>query len=384
MLNRKIMVSVTEVSGDLHAANLVQAVKKIDPRVEFVGIGGEKMERAGVEIRAKTVHMGTVGVIEGVKYYFSFLKIASKVKRLLKEERPDLVILVDSRDFNLRLARWAKKLAIPTLYYIVPPLWAWNDWQIKRAARNITRIIAIFSFEAEVYRKAGANVSFVGYPLVGLVKPSMSKEETLQEFSLDGERPIIGLFPGSRGHEITRLLPLMLKAASKLDKKLKGVQFLLAEASSVFRDKIARIVRESKIPIKFVSGDSYNLMNISDLLIITSGTATLEASLLGTPMIIVYKTSLSTWLIGQILIKLPYIGLPNIVARKRIVPELVGFKLTANRLANTALDLLQSKEKLEQIRIELRKVAQKLGRPGAVDRAAKIVIETVNSGEGEI
>ncbi len=384
MLNRKIMVSVTEVSGDLHAANLVQAVKKIDPRVEFVGIGGEKMERAGVEIRAKTVHMGTVGVIEGVKYYSSFLKIASKVKRLLKEERPDLVILVDSRDFNLRLARWAKKLAIPTLYYIVPPLWAWNDWQIKRAARNITRIIAIFSFEAEVYRKAGANVSFVGYPLVGLVKPSMSKEETLQEFSLDGERPIIGLFPGSRGHEITRLLPLMLKAASKLDKKLKGVQFLLAEASSVFRDKIARIVRESKIPIKFVSGDSYNLMNISDLLIITSGTATLEASLLGTPMIIVYKTSLSTWLIGQILIKLPYIGLPNIVARKRIVPELVGFKLTANRLANTALDLLQSKEKLEQIRIELRKVAQKLGRPGAVDRAAKIVIETVNSGEGEI
>jgi len=381
MSNRKIMVSVTEVSGDLHAANLVQAVKKIDPRVEFVGIGGEKMERAGVQIRAKTVHMGTVGVIEGVKYYSSFLKIKSKVKRILKEERPDLVILVDSRDFNLRLARWAKKLAIPTIYYIAPPLWAWNDWQIKRAAINITKIIAIFSFEAEVYRKTGANVSFVGYPLVDLVKSSMSKEETLQELGLDGERPIIGLFPGSRGHEVTRLLPLMLKAASKLDKKLKGVQFLLAEASPVFHDKIARIVRESKIPIKFVFGDSYNLMNVSDLLISASGTTTLEASLLGTPMIIVYKTSLSTWLIGQILIKLPYIGLPNIVARKRIVPELVGFKLTANRLANVALDLLQSKKKLEQIRIELRKVAQKLGKPGAVDRAAKIVVEMVNSGE---
>jgi len=376
---RKIMVSVTEVSGDLHAANLVQAIKKIDPGIEFVGIGGEKMEQAGVEIRAKTVHMGTVGIIEGVKYYFSFLKIESKIKRILKEEHPDLVILVDSRDFNLRLARLARKLSIPTVYYIAPPLWAWNDWQTKRAARNITKIIAIFSLEAEVYRKAGANVSFVGYPLVDLVKPNMSKEETLQKFGLDAARPIIGLFPGSRGHEITRLLPLMLKAASKLDKNLKDIQFLLAEASPVFRNEIARIVTRSKISIKTVSGNPYNLMNISDLLIITSGTATLEASLLGTPMIIVYKTSLSTWLIGQILIKLPYIGLPNIMAAKRIVPELVGFRLTVSHLANTALELLRDEEKLEQMRVELRKVAQKLGKPGAVDRAARVVVEMVNN-----
>ncbi len=379
MSAQKIMVSVTEVSGDLHAANLVQAIKKIDPGIEFVGIGGEKMEQAGVEIRAKTVHMGTVGIIEGVKYYFSFLKIESKIKRILKEEHPDLVILVDSRDFNLRLARLARKLNIPTVYYIAPPLWAWNDWQTKRAARNITKIIAIFSLEAEVYRKAGANVSLVGYPLVDLVEPSMSKEETLQKFGLDAARPIIGLFPGSRGHEITRLLPLMLKAASKLDKNLKDIQFLLAEASPVFHNEIARIVTRSKISIKTVSGNPYNLMNISDLLIITSGTATLEASLLGTPMIIVYKTSLSTWLIGQILIKLPYIGLPNIIAAKRIVPELVGFRLTVSHLANTALELLRDEEKLEQMRIELRKVAQKLGKPGAADRAARVVVEMVNN-----
>jgi len=325
------------------------------------------------------VHMGTVGIIEGVKYYFSFLKIESKIKRILKEEHPDLVILVDSRDFNLRLARLARKLNIPTVYYIAPPLWAWNDWQTKRAARNITKIIAIFSLEAEVYRKAGANVSLVGYPLVDLVEPSMSKEETLQKFGLDAARPIIGLFPGSRGHEITRLLPLMLKAASKLDKNLKDIQFLLAEASPVFHNEIARIVTRSKISIKTVSGNPYNLMNISDLLIITSGTATLEASLLGTPMIIVYKTSLSTWLIGQILIKLPYIGLPNIIAAKRIVPELVGFRLTVSHLANTALELLRDEEKLEQMRIELRKVAQKLGKPGAADRAARVVVEMVNN-----
>jgi len=378
---RKIMICAGEVSGDLHAANLVQAVKKLDSDIKFLGIGGEKMEEAGVEIRDKTVHMGTVGVMEGVKYYPSFCKIKTRLSKTLKEKRPDLVILVDSRDFNLRVAKLAKKLGISTLYYIAPPIWAWNDWQMRRISRDIDRIIAIFSFEAEAYKKAGAKVSFVGYPLIDLVRPSMSKEKSLQNFNLTDERLIVGLLPGSRKHEIVKLLPLILRVAAKLEKELKDTQFLLAEASPVFHSEIARIIAETDLHLKIVPDNTYDLMNVSDLLITTSGTATLEATLLNTPMIVIYKTSFSTWLIGQIIIKLPYVALPNIIAGEEVVPELIGFGLNEKRLTNVALQLLQDKEELEKMRDRLKKVAKKLGKPGAIERAAKIVVEMVNSRE---
>lgn len=381
MFQKKIMICAGEVSGDLHAANLVQAVKKLDTNIKFFGIGGEKMKEAGVEIRDKTIHMGTVGVIEGVKYYPSFWRIKTKLSKTLEEEHPDLVILVDSRDFNLRVARIACKLGISTLYYIAPPIWAWKDWQTKRISRNIDRIIAIFSFEAEAYERAGAKVSFVGYPLIDLARPSMSKEEALRKFNLTAKGLIVGLLPGSRRHEIVKLLPLILKVAAKLNREFKGIQFLLAEASPVFHDEIARIVTGVDLPLKIVYDQTYDLMNVSDLLIATSGTATLEATLLGTPVIVIYKTSFSTWLIGKILIKLPYIALPNIIAKEEIVPELIGFRLNEKRLTNVALELLHNKEKLEKMRARLKKVVEKLGRPGAVERAAKIVVEMVNSRE---
>ena len=378
---RKIMICAGEVSGDLHAANLVQAVKKLAPDTEFFGIGGEKMKEAGVKIRDRTVHMGTVGVIEGVKYYPSFWKIKTRLIKALEEEHPDLVVLVDSRDFNLRIARIAKKIGILTLYYIAPPIWAWNDWQRRSISRDIDRFIAIFPFEAEAYERAGAKVDFVGYPLVDLVKPSMSKEEALQRFNIRSERLIVGLLPGSRRHEILRLLPLMLKVVLRLDEEFKGIQFLLAEASPLFHKEIARIASGTGLSLKIISNNTYDVMNVSDLIITASGTATLEATLLNTPMVVIYKTSFSTWLIGKILIKLPYIALPNIIAREEIVPELIGFQLTVKRLTGVALELLGEKEKSEKMRVKLERVAEKLGRPGAIDRAAKVVVEMVNSRE---
>ena len=379
MSRSRVLISAGEASGDLHAASLVKAVRKVSSEVEFIGLGGDKMKEAGVDLRAQTVRMGTVGFLEGIKFYPAFFNLLSMVKRILREECPDLAVLVDSRDFNLRVARLARKLGIPTLYYIAPPVWAWNDWKKKTIAKTSDKIIAIFPFEAEVYQKAGANVELVGYPLVGLVKPSLSEEETFERFSLDPARPIIGFLPGSRGHEINQLLPIMLKSARRIKDEMPDVQFALPVAAPVFRERVVGRVNKSRLPIKVFSHNVYDLMNIADLLIVASGTATLEAALLGTPMIVVYKTSLSTYLLGRILIKLPYIGLPNIIAGRKIVPEFVGFRLTVNRLANIALELLRDKEKLEQMKIELRKVAQKLGKPGAVDQAARIVMETVNN-----
>jgi len=379
MSELKIMLSATEVSGDLHAANLVKAVRRIYPATSFIGIGGEKMRKAGVKVKAFTVHMGTIGLLEGVKYYPSFLRIMSMVEETLKEEHPDLVVLVDSRDFNLRVVRLANRLRIPTVYYIAPPVWAWPDWKAKTIARSLTRIIAIFPFEAKVYEKIGANVTFAGHPLLDVVKPKLSKEEAYRRFDLDPCKPIIGLLPGSRECEISKLLPVMLKAACILKKNLEGVQFLLPIAASVFQDKISKIVARSKLPIKITDNDIYDLMNISDLLIVASGTATLEAACLNTPMIIVYKTSISSYLLGQILLKLPYVGLPNILAEKRIVPELLQFRATANRVGDLALKLLADSKKLEQMKVELRGVVQKLGKPGAIDRAARVVVETATS-----
>ncbi len=378
MSRSRILLTAAEVSGDFHAAHLVRAIKKIGTDIEFVGIGGEKMRQAGVDVRATTVHMGTVGIWEGLKYYPSFLRIGKEIKRMLREEPPDLLVLINSRDFNLRIARLAKKRGIPVIYYVAPPVWAWSDWATKRTARDITKVIAIFPFEAELYRRVGADVTFVGHPLVGVAKPTLSQSETYEKFNLTSSHPIIGLLPGSRAYEIDSLLPIMLQASAKIKRSLKGVQFLLPVAASVFEKKIARLVRGSGIEVKLINNNVYDLMSVSDLVITASGTATLEAACLATPMIVVYKTSLSTWILGHILIKFPYVSLPNILAGKRIVPELLQFRATPNRLANLTLSLWEDTQKLEQMKIELSKVTRKLGEPGAVERAAQVVVESLS------
>lgn len=378
MSRRRILLTVAEVSGDFHAANLVGAIKRIDADVEFVGIGGERMRQAGVDVRAITVHMGAVGIWEGLKYYPSFFRIEKKIKRMLQEEPPDLLVLINSRDFNLRIARLAKKRGIPIIYYIAPPAWAWPDWATKRTIRDITKVIAIFPFEDEFYRGVGANVTFVGHPLVGVARPSLNKSEAYEKFNLTSSHPIIGLLPGSRAYEIDSLLPIMLRAAAKIKRSLKGAQFLLPVAASVFKKKINRMVEGSGIEVKVINNNIYDLMSVSDLVITASGTATLEATCLATPMIVVYKTSLGTWILGHILIKFPYISLPNILAGRRIVPELLQFRAAPNRLANLTLSLWDDSQKLEQMKIELNKVARKLGEPGAVERAARVVLESLS------
>lgn len=375
----QVFISAGEASGDLHAANLVRAVRKVSSEVRFIGLGGDKMKEAGVDLRAQTVHMGTVGFLEGIKFYPAFFNLLSMVKRILRKERPDLAVLVNSRDFNLRVAKLARKLGITTLYYVAPPVWAWNDWKKKTIAKTIDKIIAIFAFEAKVYQEAGANVELVGYPLLDLVKPSMSKEEAFSKLDLDPARPIIGFLPGSRGHEINQLLPIMLKSARKIKDEMHHVQFLLPVAAPVFQDRIVRQVKRSGLPIKVFSNNIYDLMNIADLLMVTSGTATLEAALLGTPMIIVYKTSLSTYLLGRILVKLPYIGLPNIIAERKIVPEFVGFRMRENKITDEALRLLNSPGERKKMREDLGELKKKLGEPGVLYRAARIVVETLDT-----
>ena len=372
---QKIMLSATEVSGDLHGANLVKAIRKLYPATSFIGIGGERMKKAGVEVREFTTHMGTIGLLEGLKYYPSFLKVRLKVEKILKEENPNLLVLIDSRDFNLGLIPLANKLGIATVYYVAPPVWAWPDWKMKRMARRVNKIIAIFPFEEKFYRKAKADVVWVGHPLLDLVKPALDKEEACRRFSLDPSRPVIGLLPGSREYEINTLLPLMLKTAQILNRKVRGVQYILPVASFVFQKRIDEIIRRSKVEVRVLSDGIYDLMNISTLLITASGTATLEAACLGIPMVIVYKTHITTYFLAKMLLSLPYVGLPNILAERKIVPELLQFKATEDNLAKVVLELLSDFNRLTKMREDLKEVVKKLGSPGATERAARVIAE---------
>lgn len=374
----KIMLSATEVSGDMHGANLARAIKKFCPEAHFVGIGGEKMRDAGVDVRAFTTHMGTIGLVEGLKHYPSFLKIRQKVERFLQHERPNLIVLIDSRDFNLNLIRPANKLGVPVIYYFAPPVWAWSDWKMKRYARRIDRIIAIFPFEADVYTKVGANVLWVGHPLLDTVRSTMDRKKACQEFGLNPLEPVVSLLPGSREYEINNLLPVMLGTAEKLSKKIKEVQYLVPVAASTFGERIRGMVKKSEARVKILNDSIYDLMNISNLVVTASGTATLEAACLGTPMVIMYKTHITTYLLGQVLLKLPYVGLPNILAGRKIVPELLQFKARENNLARTVLDLLTDSEKLDRMGSQLKEMIKKLGPPGATERAARAVLGTVS------
>jgi len=371
----KIMLSATEVSGDMHGANLAKAIKKLRPEAYFIGIGGERMVAAGVDVKVFATHMGTIGIVEGLKYYPSFLKIKLKIEKLLKEEKPDLLILIDSRDFNLNLIGPAKRLGIPVVYYFAPPVWAWQDWRMMRAAKKIDRIIAIFPFEERIYKKVGADVLWVGHPLLDIVRPTMNKEKAYKKFAIDPSQPVVGLLPGSREYEINGLLPVMLGAAERLKRKMEKVQYFIPVAASFFQEKIAKMVERSEVRVKILNDNIYDIMNISSLLITASGTATLEAVCLDTPMVIIYKTHITTYILGKILLKIPYVGLPNILAGKKIVPELLQFKAKEEGLVDVVFDLLVNSEKLNKMRIELREVLKKLGSPGATERAAQAVLE---------
>ena len=379
MSKSRILIIAGEISGDLQASLLVENLQQIAPQLEFIGVGGRKMEAAGVKMLAYTMHMGTVGFTEGFKFYPAFWKIKSKISQFLRRNPPDLIILVDCRDFNLRIAALAKKLGIPTAYYIAPPVWAWPDWRAKWIAREVTKIIAIFPFEAEVYKKAGANVSFVGYPLVDLIKPTLKKEEIYQKFNLAKKKPVIGLLPGSRGHEINAHLPLMIQAAEIVYQKRNEPQFYVPVADPAFKKRISYLVSKSKIPIRIVDNGLYDLMSISRLIVTASGTVTLEASFLKTPMIVVYKLSLPTWMMGKIIVKLPYISLPNIISGRQIVPELIQFQFTPISLARKVLEFLLDEQKLREMKKQLDEVTQKLGSPGAVQRAAGVIKEMMDS-----
>lgn len=378
----KVMISVGEASGDLHGANVAKALKEIQPDIEIFGMGGRDMRAAGVEILYDVADLGVIGFVEVVKNLPRLFRLRDMLVAEMKARRPDVLVVIDYPDFNMRLAKFAKPLGIPVVSYISPTVWAWRRGRAKGVAETMAKVAAIFPFEAEVYREYGANVEFVGHPLVDVVKPALTRAAAYAYFQADPARPIVLLLPGSRQQEITNLLPVMLEAAAKVEEQQPGCQFFLPVASTISREILQTIIAQNKINVVLTQDNTYDLMNIADIGIAASGTVTLEAALLDLPTVVIYKMATLTYWIGKMLVKIPYISLPNIIAGRQVVPELLQHAVTPEAIAAETLAVLAGGEVSRLVHAGLAEVRAKLGQAGAVDRVAQLIIETAASATG--
>jgi lipid-A-disaccharide synthase len=374
MSSKKIMLVAGEVSGDLHGAHLMEAIHRIDPDVQFFGLGGEGLKRRGMKLLYPADSLSVVGLTEVFIKLRSIFEALRQLKKSLDQEKPDLVILIDFPDFNLRLAKMAHRRGIPILYYISPQIWAWRAKRIKLIARVVKKMIVLFPFEVPLYEAAGVDVKWVGHPLLDIVRPILPKEFAFQQFGLDPNRRTISLLPGSRIHEIERLLPPLLASAHLLQKEIPDLQFIIPLAPSIPKTTLSPWVQRVPAPIKVVEGWTYDVMNLSELLITASGTATLEGAILGKPMIVIYRVSFPSYWIGKRIVRVDHIGLVNLVAGREIVPELIQKDVNPRRIAEEALRILRNPIFRQQMTESMAEVRKNLGDPGAAQRAAGIVM----------
>lgn len=385
-MSRKIFLVAGEASGDLHGADLSRALLTLDPDLHLLGMGGERMREGGVQLVVHAGDMAAVGITEVVSRLTSLWRAFRRLREALASERPALLILIDFPDFNFWLARAARRIGIPIVYYISPQVWAWRKGRIQTLKRLVEKILVIFPFEEALYQEAGVPVTFVGHPMLDRLRSVPSREEARRRLDLDPSQIVVGLLPGSRETEVRHHLPVLREGAARIAQAEPQVQFLWAVADSLSPHLVEALLSSPPPVIRPVYQRTYEVMRAADLLITASGTATLEAGLLGTPMIIVYRVSPITWWMGRLLVDVPSIGMINLVAGRRVVPELLQKDFTPARVAETALDLLRHPEALRTIRQDLQRAPGRLGTEGASLRAAREVLKTLEQvvarGEG--
>lgn len=375
---RTVMIIAGEASGDMHGAGLVREMLKIDPALKFYGIGGNKLQDAGVKLMVNASEMAVVGLTEVFFKLSKIIKVMDLMKKSLDEVRPDLVILIDYAGFNLRIARAAHNRGIKVFYYIGPQVWASRPGRIKSIKRFVDKMAVILPFEVDTYREKGFAVDYVGHPLLDLVHANYSKAESRKKFNLSKNKTTIGLLPGSRIAEVEKLLSEMLKAAAILSQRIPDVQFVLPLADSLQEDAVVKIISQTGIKVNVISGSTYEVISCADLAIVASGTATLETALLGIPMVIVYRISPLTYFIGKMVVTVKNIGIVNIIAGKTIVPELIQHEATGIRIAEEALSILTDGQRKREMIKQLAGIRARLGKPGAAMRAAEIAYKLSN------
>ncbi len=371
----RVMIIAGEASGDQHSARLVEAVHNIDPSVKFFGIGGESMRRAGVEILVDSSEMAVVGLIEIWAHRKVIFGALDRMREILKTDPPDLLFLTDYPEFNLRLAKTAKQLGIKVLFYISPQIWAWRQWRVKKIRKLVDMMAVIFPFELDFYHRHNVPVRFVGHPLAEEVHASADREHLCTEFGLNAEQPVVGLFPGSRQSEVKRLMPIIVETAKQLKQQNPQIQFLLPVASTLKREIFTPYIEAETPPITMIENRSYDIMAACDAIVTVSGTVTLEIALIGTPMVIINRISALSYFIAKQMVKVDHIGLCNIVAGKRVVPELIQYDAKAKKIADEIIRMLTQPEYNQSIRHELQKVRAKLSSDAEVSDLAELTME---------
>ncbi|MCA9409136.1 MAG: lipid-A-disaccharide synthase [Candidatus Omnitrophica bacterium] len=376
--SKKFVIIAGEASGDQHAADLVKAIKHLNPSCSFSGLGGAHMKKAGVDIHEDLTRLAIVGFTEVLKHYRLLKSIFNQTLDKIQAIQPDAVILVDYPGFNLRLAKELKKKNIKVFFYISPQVWAWKENRIQHIKKYVDELFVFFPFEKDLYAKHGMNVHFIGHPLVDQVVTRTSKTQFLKTAGLYDYKLTVGLLPGSREREIDTLLPQMIQASNILYKKFPSMQFLIMKASTIARAQIDDYTQAANFPVKVIEENVYEGIHACDLCIVTSGTATLETAILQKPMVVIYKTSFLTYLLAKLFIKIPYIGLVNVVAGGKIVPECVQNQASPENIAKTLEGIFTDEIKIAEIKSNLHKVKELLGEGGASRRAAELMLELLN------
>ncbi len=378
MLSRRIMVVSGEESGERYGAMLVEAIKAQSENIVFSGMGGEEMRKSGVDLICDIKDLSVVGFIEVLSNIGSVLKALKNLKRHIIKERPNLLILIDFPDFNIKLAKYAKKLDVKILYFISPQVWAWRKKRIKLLSKIVDQMIVIFPFEEEFYKEAGIKAKFVGHPLLDIIDSNAIQNTIRKEIGLDNNQRLIGLLPGSRRSEVTRILPVILQGAKLLSREFSNLTFIIPAARGLGKGFVERFMEKIDMPKPLVIYNKYyDVLDAIDFGIVASGTATIEMAMMEKPMVIVYKLNPLTYLIAKMFVRIESFGMVNLIAGREIVPEILQNQFTGRSLYENVKVFLEDNAKVEKVKYELSKVKEQLGGKGMFKRTAEIVLKII-------
>lgn len=373
----RILIITGEASGDLHGANLAKALKARDPHVSLAGIGGPAMEAAGVRMVEEMGRFDVIGMV-GPFALVSIIRRFITMRRLFRSKQWDTVVFIDHPGLNLRLAYFAKAAGLRVVYYIAPQIWAWAPWRIRWIKQRVDHVLVILPFEKPLYDEAGVRCTFVGHPILDAVASRYDRRELRGRFGIADDERVIALLPGSRTHEVQVLLPILIEAVEKLAHREPKTKFILAQASTIHDNLLQPLLGRSPVPIVLVKEQAAEVMALSDLVLVASGTATLQAAVVGTPMVLFYRTTpLTYWfanIVIRFVIRVRWIGLVNLVAGRTVVPELIQSAASGRRLYEEALRILEDRSAYDEMKRDLAKVRSALGEPGASARAAEVVL----------
>lgn len=383
MRGLKIMLVAGEASGDLHGSHLAKEILRQRPTTRLFGMGGALMKEAGVRLLFNPTAISTLGFLEAIRSAQVLRRVLLRFSEIVDRQQPQAVVLIDFPGFNMRFAEILKRKGIPCIYYFSPSVWAWGRGRAEKVAETATKVISIFPFEYDVYKEAGADVEYVGHPLVDIVPPPVATVVARENLGLSLDQPVIALLPGSRRQEIRALLPTMLRSVRLLEEDIPGIQAIVAIAHDTVKEDVQHIIQSSDSNAKLVQGRTYEALSGSDLALVANGTANLEAALLGIPQVSIYKASSSTYYIAKLIVKIPRVSLPNIVTGREVIPELLQNDATPANIREQLFKIWQPDERA-RIKADYEEMRRLLGESGAVRRAARIVLNVaVGKSQGQ-